>query len=242
MTDFQDKLAGLSAQDREEATMLLAEFKKRKEQRKFFLMYPEEGEHRRALYPKHMEFVAASKDYKETCMLAANRVGKTVVGSYACTAHVTGRYPPWWEGKRFDEPVQAWAAGDTAKNVRDILQKELLGPHNARGTGMIPGEDIMRCTPKAGVPDAVDTVFIKHYDDRGEQDGISELQLKSYDQGRVAFQGTEQHVVWLDEECPMEVYTECLIRTMTTKGIVYLTFTPLKGITDVVRLFQNYDA
>ena len=242
MTDFKDKLAGLSTQDREEATMLLAEFKKRKEQRKFFLMYPEEGEFRRDLYPKHMEFIEASKDYKETCMLAANRVGKTVVGSFACTAHVTGRYPPWWEGKRFDEPVQAWAAGDTAKNVRDILQKELLGPHNARGTGMIPGEVIMRCTPKAGVPDAVDTVYVKHYDDRGEQDGVSELQLKSYDQGRVAFQGTEQHIVWLDEECPMEVYTECLIRTMTTKGIVYLTFTPLKGITDVVRLFQNYDA
>jgi phage terminase large subunit-like protein len=167
--------------------------------------------------------------------------GKTVVGSFSKVCHTTGRYPEWWTGKVFDEPVMAWAAGDTAKNVRDIIQKELLGPPNAHGTGMIPGEDIIRCTPKAGTPDAVDTIYIKHYDANGEQDGVSTCQLKSYDQGRIAFQGTEQHTIWLDEECPMDVYMECLIRTMTTSGIVYLTFTPLKGITDVVQLFQNYD-
>ena len=167
--------------------------------------------------------------------------GKTVVGSYSKVCHLTGRYPDWWEGKVFDEPVMAWAAGDTAKNVRDIIQKELLGLPNAHGTGMIPGEDIIRCTPKAGTPDAVDTIYVKHYDADGEQDGVSTCQLKSYDQGRVAFQGTEQHAIWLDEECPLDVYMESLIRTMTTNGIVYLTFTPLKGITDVVQLFQNYD-
>ena len=167
--------------------------------------------------------------------------GKTVAGTFADTVHATGRYPYWWEGKTFDGPVNIWVAGDTAKNVRDILQRELLGPPDARGTGMIPGEDIIRCTPKAGTPDAVDMIYVKHYDEHGEQDGISTCQLKSYDQGRIAFQGTEQHVVHLDEECPMDVYMECLIRTMTTSGVIYLTFTPLKGITDVVQLFQNYD-
>ena len=167
--------------------------------------------------------------------------GKTVTGTYADAAHLTGRYPEWWSGRMFNEPVNGWVAGDTAKTVRDIIQLELLGPPNAHGTGMIPGEDIIRCTPKAGTPDAVDTIYVKHYDEHGEQDGVSTCQLKSYDQGRIAFQGTEQHFIHLDEECPMDVYMECLIRTMTTNGIVYLTFTPLKGITDVVQLFQNYD-
>lgn len=235
------KLAQLSPEQREEATQLLGELKKRRSQRKFFSMYPDTGKYRRELYPKHMEFVGASAEHKETCIMAANRVGKTVVGSYACTAHLTGRYPKWWPGRVFNEPVNAWAAGDTAKTVRDIVQLELLGPPNSHGIGMIPGEDIIRCTPKAGTPDAVDTIYVKHYDKHGEQDGVSTCQLKSYDQGRIAFQGTEQHVIWLDEECPMDVYMECLIRTMTTNGIVYLTFTPLKGITDVVQLFQNYD-
>lgn len=167
--------------------------------------------------------------------------GKTVTGAYATTCHLTGRYPPWWQGRVFNEPVKAWAAGDTAKNVRDILQLEMLGAPSAIGTGMIPGEYILRKTPKAGVPDAVDMIYVKHFDRNGDEDGISTLQLKSYDQGRVAFQGTAQHVVWLDEECPMSIYTESLTRTMTTKGIVYLTFTPLKGITDVVQLFRSND-
>ena len=164
--------------------------------------------------------------------------GKTVAGAFETTCHLTGKYPEWWEGRRFYDPTKIWAAGDTAKTVRDIIQVELIGSHEDRGTGMIPGGDIVRMTPKAGVPDALDTVYVKHYDVDGEQDGLSQLQLKSYDQGRIAFQGTEQDGIWLDEECPMEVYMECLIRTMTTAGIIYLTFTPLKGITDVVMQFM----
>jgi len=39
--------------------------------------------------------------------------------------------------------------------------------------------------------------------------------LKSYDQGRESFQGTEQHVIWLDEEPPLPIYVEALTRTMT---------------------------
>ena len=35
----------------------------------------------------------------------------------------------------------------------------------------------------------------------------------------------------------MDVYGECLIRTATTNGIVMLTFTPLDGVSDVVRQF-----
>ena len=165
--------------------------------------------------------------------------GKTVTGAYETVCHVTGRYPDWWEGYRFNKPVKFWVAGDTAKTVRDIIQVELLGMHSEHGTGMIPGEDIVRTTPKSGVPDAVDTIYIKHYDEMGDQDGVSQLQLKSYDQGRIAFQGTEQDGIWLDEECPMDVYTECLIRTMTTNGLIYLTFTPLKGLTEVVLMYMR---
>jgi phage terminase large subunit-like protein len=60
---------------------------------------------------------------------------------------------------------------------------------------------------------------------------------KSYDQGRVAFQGTEREVVYLDEEPPKDVYDECLLRTMTTNGIVLCTFTPLLGLSDVALSF-----
>jgi phage terminase large subunit-like protein len=44
-------------------------------------------------------------------------------------------------------------------------------------------------------------------------------------------------VVWLDEEPPLDVYVECLVRTMTTGGLVMVTFTPLEGMSDVVMSF-----
>jgi len=56
--------------------------------------------------------------------------------------------------------------------------------------------------------------------------GTSELILKSYDQGREAFQGTNRDLVWLDEEAERAIYVECLLRTMTTNGIILLTFPP----------------
>ena len=61
--------------------------------------------------------------------------------------------------------------------------------------------------------------------------------MKAYQQGRGSFEGTEQDLVWLDEEPPMDVYTEALIRTMTTDGMVIMTFTPLEGMSDVVMSF-----
>ena len=61
--------------------------------------------------------------------MAANRVGKSEgVGAYEITLHLTGKYPPWWVGRRFSRPVSTWAAGKDAKTVRDILQFALLGP------------------------------------------------------------------------------------------------------------------
>jgi phage terminase large subunit-like protein len=54
---------------------------------------------------------------------------------------------------------------------------------------------------------------------------------------RGAFEGTEQDVVWLDEEPPLDVYVECLVRTMTTDGLVMVTFTPLEDMSDVVMSF-----
>lgn len=168
-------------------------------------------------------------------MLAANRVGKTEgVGAYETTLHLTGRYPHWWTGRRFKRSVKAWAAGDTSKTVREIIQEKLLGPPGSFGTGMIPGDCILKTPAKSGVPDAIDTVWVKHV-----AGGHSVLVLKSYDQRREAFQGTEQDLIWLDEEPPLDIYTECLLRTMTTNGLVVLTFTPINGWTNVVDMFLN---
>ena len=48
-------------------------------------------------------------------------------------------------------------------------------------------------------------------------------------------------MIWFDEEPPMDVYNEALIRTATLNGIVMLTFTPLMGLSEVVLSFMPAD-
>ncbi len=208
--------------------------------RRLWSFYPDNGPLRRSLYVRHLEFFGAGKQHRERLMLAANRVGKTEgVGGYELTLHLTGLYPDWWQGRRFDRPLRAWAAGRTSITTRDIVQAKLCGPvafRNGRktvaGTGLVPGDLIDDVSWKPGIDDHVDTLVVRH-----ESGGASRVSFKSYEQGRGAFEGTEQDVVWLDEEPPMAVYAECLMRTMTTDGLLILTFTPLQGMSEVVMAF-----
>lgn len=240
----------LTREERERLAFMLAEQKKRHDQRKFYRMFPDadteqlDGSiiHAREKYARHLEFFSRGATYRERCFMAANRVGKTVSGSFETTCHLTGLYPKWWDGRRFDHPIRAWAAGKTNETSRDIVQTELLGAvlpaakgrnKGFSGTGMIPGRLINGVTWKQGVQDFADTVKIKH-----ASGGFSTLGMKSFQQGRGSFEGTAQHLIWLDEECPIEVYGECLIRTATTKGVIILTFTPLEGLTETVLQFM----
>lgn len=220
--------------------MLLEEQKRRKDSRKLFDYYPETGPLCRKLYPRHMEFFEAGANYRERCFLAANRIGKTEgAGGYETTLHLTGHYPTWWKGRRFTKPVKAWMAGKTNETTRDILQTKMLGgitfdgaKKRVTGTGLIPGVEIGGLTWKQGVQDLLDTVKVKH-----TSGGWSVLGVKSYQQGRGSFEGTEQDVIWLDEEPPEDIYGECLVRTMTTNGLIMITFTPLEGMSNVVLSF-----
>ncbi len=195
------------------------------------------GEHRLyqyTPYPKQLEFHAAGKTYRERLLIAGNQVGKTIAGGSEYAMHLTGIYPSWWTGRVFDRPVVGWAAGVTSEVTRDSVQRILMGRANAIGTGAIPKKSIKGYTAKRGVADAIDTVTIKH-----SSGGESLLAFKSYDQGRTKFQGETLDLVWLDEEPDLEIYTEALTRTNTTGGIAFMTFTPLFGLSQVVRRFLN---
>lgn len=222
----------MSRADMSEALLLKAEMDRRASGRKLGTYFPEEGDLKRSLYPKHMEFFRLGAEKRERLFLAANRVGKTEgAGGYELTCHLTGQYPAWWTGRRFTRANHWWAAGDTRETVRDILQRKLLGKPGEHGTGLIPRESIHKTSP-GFIPDAIQAIWVKHV-----SGGVSVVQFKSYDQGREAFQGTEQDGIWLDEEPPQHVYTECLLRTMTNNGLVMLTFTPLRGMSEVVLSF-----
>ena len=203
---------------------------------KLYRYFPGAGPYRRKLYPKHLQFFAAGARHRTRAFIAANRVGKSEAGAFEATLHLTGDYPRWWAGRRFDGPVNIWAAGDTAKTVRDILQEKLLGPPGAVGTGMIPAHLIHHRSAKQGIADAVESIWVRH-----RSGGHSVIGLKSFDQRREAFQGTAQHLIWLDEEPPEDILTESILRTAETSdfpgGMVMLTFTPLQGLTPLILSF-----
>tara|TARA_R100000951_G_scaffold7417_1_gene7071 strand:+ start:1970 stop:3223 length:1254 start_codon:yes stop_codon:yes gene_type:complete len=155
------------------------------------------------------------------------------------TYHLTGEYPAWWDGKRFNTPIDMWAASDTGESTRNILQVTYLGglKEEQFGTGTIPKDCLIKgrngmkweASRRQGVADAIDTLSVRH-----KSGGVSTLQFKSYDQGRNKFQGAKLHIIHLDEEPPFEIYEECVVRMATTRGHMLLTMTPLSGMTDTV--------
>lgn len=224
--------------------------------RKLYSYFPDDGPLRRELYVRHMQFFAAGAEHepmpvwcpedcdgsphRERLALCANRVGKTEsMGGFEVALHVTGRYPDWWPGHRFNRPIDAWACGKTNETTRDIVQRKLFGnvtwrgrEKSVTGTGLIPLEDIGGITWKRGIADFIDTAMIKN-----RFGGWSTLGIKSYQQGRGSFEGTERDLVWDDEEPPLDIYTEQHMRLMTRVGHHLLTFTPTEGMSEVVMAF-----
>lgn len=175
----------------------------------------------------------------QKALMAANQVGKTFSAAVEITYHATGLYPDWWEGIRFDKPVQILVSGHRNESVRDVCQAELLGdPFNesALGTGTIPINRIGKTTRKAGVPNALSAVTVKHL-----SGGHSKIRFMAYEQGPDAFMGIKFDVGWGDEEPPMEIWTQMIRSTFSRqKYVLMLTFTPENGVTNVVDGFMNH--
>lgn len=190
-------------------------------------------------YQKQADFHAAGKDYRERLLMAGNQLGKTLSAGAEVAMHLTGRYPDWWQGKVFDKPINAWASGITSESTRDNPQRILLGGLGKYGQGMIPrnafsDKDISN---KRGTPNAVDTVIVKYGGGGDVQAGESILGFKSNDQGREKWQGPTLDLIWFDEEHDEDVYIEGITRTNVTMGPILFTFTPLKGMTNVVKRY-----
>lgn len=192
-------------------------------------------------YATQLAFIEASKDHYELLLSAGNGTGKTEVGAFVLSMHLTGEYPDWWPGRRWTRPIDAWCCGKTAEIMRDAAQLKLVGrlDEDNWGSGMIP----LRCLPKdrmkksRGTADAVDTILVKHI-----SGGWSNCSFKTYAQEPSDWQGPRLDLIWFDEEpTKLAHYTEGLARLMGRNGLSYLTFTPLAGPTEVVKRFIDGD-
>lgn len=187
-------------------------------------------------YAKQASFHEAGLVHRERLFMAGNQLGKTVAGSFEAAIHATGLYPTGWKGRRFNRPTVGWAAGVTGLSTRDNVQRLLLGRPGREGTGAIPRTHLADWTSARGIPDLADTITVKN-----EFGGHSIIALKSYEQGREKWQGETLDWVWDDEEPPLDIYLEGLTRTNATGGLLWITFTPLLGMSDVVMLFMGKD-
>lgn len=197
---------------------------------------------RYAPYAKQKDFHAAGAEHSERLFMAGNQLGKTWAGGFETAMHLTGRYPDWWKGAVFDNPPIVWASGVTSESTRDNPQRVLIGDpprEDAWGTGTIPKECLKSWQRAMGVPNLLDNAIVRHGGGGDVQAGESLLYFKSYEKGREKWQGPTIDAVWFDEEPPLDIYTEGLTRTNRGQRgqFVYITFTPLLGMSEVVSLF-----
>lgn len=184
---------------------------------------------------KQLEFFATGLTHPERLLVAGNRLGKTECAAFETACHLTGEYPPWWNGFRFTRPIRMWAAGTSASEVRDTIQEKLCGPiadEERFGSGYIPKAAFVGDqTRSRSAPNGFESLSVRHV-----SGGTSRLVFKAYEQERRHWQGAELDLIWFDEEPPMELYVEGRTR-LGGKGMSLMTFTPLFGMSEVVRRF-----
>lgn len=195
-------------------------------------------------YPWQYKFWAESRTNKQLMLMAANQVGKTEATTLAMTYHLTGRYPPDWPGFRFSRPVIGWVLGVKSEQIKDVLQRRLLGKiidrNNTCEGGFIPNYLIKNDSiVKGQLKDSIKEVLIKHV-----SGGYSELSFYSYSQGQDTFMGNIVDIALIDEE-PKDptIYGQILIRTANGNGgnggLLMISMTPEHGTTQLVHQFTT---
>lgn len=198
-------------------------------------VYPDKGMYSRDKYPVSLEFFRRGANHRIRAFIAANRSGKSFTGATELAYHATGRYPDWWEGRRFKKGINSWVVCESGQLWRDSLQQLLLGSPGDTGSGLLPKDSIVETRSMPGIPGAVGQIVVKH-----KKGGNSYIVVKTYEMGREQFQAAKLDVVLFDEEPPEEIFSEALTRTMgaaSDPGMTMLLFTPLKSLSNVTLKF-----
>jgi phage terminase large subunit-like protein len=179
---------------------------------------------------KQLDFHATGLIAKERAFFAGNRCGKSLCTSAEWCMHLTGNYPDWWNGYRYDKPINLWVAGVTNAETYQSLKRYYTG--DMGNLGFIHPSLIVNKEPQKHL------YYIQH-----ASGGISKLRFKSYEQGEDAWQAETLDGVHLDEEPPYKIFSEAITRTAAvTKdhhGMITMSMTPLKGMTSLMLKFMQ---
>jgi len=178
------------------------------------------------IHKKQMIFHKSKK--RKRLLLGGNRTGKTVGGAVETVWWARGNHPY----RKIKRATEGWVVSVTNEVQRDVAQKEILQWLNP--------DWIIDIGVRAGSKSDIDNAILDYILVRSERGGVSKIGFKSCEQGRKKFQGTSKDYIWFDEEPDEDIYDECQMRIMDVEGSIWLTMTPLMGLTFIYdRLFLN---
>ena len=211
--------------------------------------FPDTGKYSRDKYPRQMDLMRAGKTHRIRAFIGGNSSGKSLWLALEAYFHLSGKYPEWWQGHRFNEPIEAWLCGLDAKALRAGLQRILFGGigKDDIGTGIIAREDLtaddksLQVWSMGGTSNCIGQFRVRHYTNN-EFDGWSTVEFMTYEQGWKAFQGPTKQFIGFDEEPDDgKVFAECIARLRGKDGgkpgHFLAAFTPTDGCRDVYLAF-----
>ena len=71
-------------------------------------------------YDWQKKAVTNTAKYRENGIICGNQMGKSEIACAIAACHLTGHYPDWWDGKRWDEPVDILLAGVNSEHNKDV--------------------------------------------------------------------------------------------------------------------------
>ena len=163
-----------------------------------------------------------------TLLTGGNRSGKTQAGAMLAVAVANGKNK-WW--------VREWM---NANNIPDHIIPDK--PSTVWASALSYADAISYVRPKIKQYCPHDTRFTKwRAQDRASvqfEDGGRIISL-SADSGREKYQGSAVSMVWMDEEQSFPIFQESMLRCVDNPNSLglFLTMTPLKGLTWVHDLF-----
>lgn len=203
--------------------------------------------HKRRFAPQWYEWqrqaMCPSDEHPTVMVLAGNRTGKTSSAGFAVACHATGDYPDDWDGIRFEKPPTIWVFGVDATQVKDVLQRELVGKDedDVFVGGWIHADEIVSFD-RSHLPGALRELRVRH--PRGQ----STIAFKSYTQvgtgqSTLPHAGASVDMIWVDEQPPDELTGQLAARIMTGRqgkgGLLLYTMTPELGRTALIDQFMD---
>lgn len=180
--------------------------------------------------PKQLEFHATGLIARERMFRAGNRVGKSFSVSREGAMHLTGVYPEWWNGYKYENPINMWAAGISGKEMLQLTEYYIgnLSQPGAIHPSLIVKQNLLE-----------NLYYVQH-----SSGGVSRLRIKTYEQQADAWQAETVDLIHLDEEpTKPKIYSEAITRTASVKpgqyGMIMLSMTPLHGMTTLLLKYME---